>query len=374
MSVRPLESRGTKPSEPKSASWPGRSRNVRCHRNDSCIDRLLARYDSERLSALSADRRRASLRALRDFQALCDDVDLARADGRTVGRLLAVWEATGAGAGTVRKGLAILRAFYAWAYNDGLIDAETLIAVRAVRPLATASRAAEPQPYRLSELRRLRATLDERWPKLAEDEVWKWLYRYRDGRSPYSRVRTHAIRCQLDAIIALALHLGLRRREIFALDILTAHSDNDELIVWTDSECSIGKCRAVPVTEGERAAMSAWLDCRYAIAPEHKQLWLNVHAEPTNRKPMTAESFNRVLATYIGQGWTLKRLRDTRAAGWVRAGLGLEHLRELLGLARIEDTLPYARLVRGSLDGRMTELDEHFSELVGPVTITDVAA
>jgi hypothetical protein len=54
--------------------------------------------------------------------------------------------------------------------------------------------------------------------------------------------------------------------------------------------------------------------------------------------------------------------------------LPLEHLRQLLGLATIEDTLPYARLVGGSLEGRMVELDEHFCELVGPVTITDVAA
>lgn len=42
----------------------------------------------------------------------------------------------------------------------------------------------------------------------------------------------------------------------------------------------------------------------------------------------------------------------------------LEHLRELLGLARIEDTLPYARLVSGSLEGRMAKLDELFTDLV----------
>jgi hypothetical protein len=93
-----------------------------------------------------------------------------------------------------------------------VIDAETLLAVRAVRSPVGCSRDAAPRPYRPSELRVLRATLDERWPKLADDEAEKWLRRSSDGRSPYSRVRSHVVRCQLDAIISLALHLGLRRR------------------------------------------------------------------------------------------------------------------------------------------------------------------
>jgi len=59
-------------------------------------------------------------------------------------------------------------------------------------------------------------------------------------------------------------------------------------------------------------------------------------------------------------------LRDTCAAAWVRSGMPLEYLRELLGLSRIEDTLPYARLVRGSLDGTMEKLDTIFTDLVEP--------
>jgi len=338
------------------------------------VDMTLARYDTDRLATLSDDRRRATLRVLNELRAAMGSDCLASADAATVERVLGARVARGDGPGTLRKTRAIMRAYFEWAYRERVIDAETLLAVRAVRSPVVSSRAAKPQPYRPSELKAMRIALDEKWPKLAEDEVWKWLYRYRDGRSPYSRVRTHVLRCQLDAIIALALHLGLRRREIFALDIFTAHSDNDELIVWTDSERSVEKCRAVPVTEGERAAMSAWLDCRYAIAPEHKQLWLNVHAESMNRQPMTAEGFNRVLATYIGRGWSLKRLRDTCAAAWVRAGLPLEHVRELLGLARIEDALPFARFVRGSLDGRMAEHEKHFGALIGAAAIGDVAA
>jgi integrase len=85
----------------------------------------------------------------------------------------------------------------------------------------TASKGAEPRPYTRNELRALQATLDERWPKLPHEDAEKWLPRFSEGRSPYSRVRVHAISTQLDAIIALALHMGLRRSEIFKLTVDT---------------------------------------------------------------------------------------------------------------------------------------------------------
>jgi hypothetical protein len=84
---------------------------------------------------------------------------------------------------------------------------------------------------------------------------------------------------------------------------------------------------------------------------------------------MSSHTFDRVLATYVGHGWAFRRLRATCAAAWVRSGLPLEHLRELLGLARIEDALPYARLVGGSLTGRMERLDTIFSDLMQPGNI-----
>jgi hypothetical protein len=92
-------------------------------------------------------------------------------------------------------------------------------------------------------------------------------------------------------------------------------------------------------------------------------------AERTRAEPITRHTFDKLLLTYIGPGWTLKRLRDTCAAGWVRSGMPLEYLRQLLGLSRIEARLPYARLVRGSLDGQMDKLDTIFTDLVQPVDI-----
>ena len=81
--------------------------------------------------------------------------------------------------------------------------AASLLEVRQISPARESSRSGGPQPYNQTELRTLRATLDERWPKLPGEDADRWLRRVKDARSPYARVRVHAIRCQLDCIIAL---------------------------------------------------------------------------------------------------------------------------------------------------------------------------
>lgn len=226
-----------------------------------------------------------------------------------------------------------------------------------------------PQPYNRAALRTLRATLDERWPKLPPEEADRWLRRLKDGKSPYSRVRVHAIRCQLDAIVALALYLGLRRGEIFRQDIRFIHDDNCAVVVSDRSGSLDGNYRQVPFTDAARLAIHEWVVCRYYLNPEHQFPWLGLHADRTKRDPMTRATFDKLLLTYLGTGWELRRLRDTCAAGWVRSGMPLEYLRELLGLSRIQGVLPYARLVRGSLDGQMEKLDTIFTELVEPVQV-----
>lgn len=72
--------------------------------------------------------------------------------------------------------------------------------------------------------------------------------------------------------------------------------------------------------------------------------------------PMKRRTFDRLLLTYVGEGWTLKRLRDTGAVTWVRAGLPLEHLRLLLGLSSMTDVLPYAKLATQTLATRVEKV------------------
>ena len=55
------------------------------------------------------------------------------------------------------------------------------------------------KPYRRNELRALWATLDGRWPRLPADEAERLACRWVAGKTPYSRIRRHAVRLQPNA-------------------------------------------------------------------------------------------------------------------------------------------------------------------------------
>jgi integrase len=216
------------------------------------------------------------------------------------------------------------------------------------------------------ELRSLQATLHQRWPKLPRDEAERWLLRYSEKRSPYSRVRVHAIHLQLDCVISLALHLGLRRGEIFRARAHDIDPDNFGAVAW-DATHSAEKAREVPWTSAAHSAAAQRIECRSYLGAGHDRAWLNLHAGPTAHLPMTRATFDKLLTTYLGGEWTFRRLRCTGAAAWARCGLPLERLRELLGLARLQEVLPYAQLsITGSLDRDMSRLNGPFLNLVQP--------
>jgi integrase len=223
-------------------------------------------------------------------------------------------------------------------------------------------RRANPHPYSRRQLGELGRRLDRRWPRLPDGEAQRWIRRWGNGVSPYSRVRSHAIRLQLDAVIALALCCGLRRHEIRSFSVDWMHHDNAYIVVWENGSPWSDTWREVPYTDGARAAVQTWLDFRALVGPEHDRPWLNLWDERSIQQPMRRDTFDKLLRTYVGEGWTLKRLRDTCAVTWVRAGLPLEHLRQTLGLATLEAVLPYAALASGTPDRTMQRLDARFSE------------
>jgi hypothetical protein len=145
------------------------------------------------------------------------------------------------------------------------------------------------------------------------------------------------------------------------------HYDNAYVVVWDGGVPWSGNWRDVPYTDAARAPIAAWLEFRALVRPDHGRVWLNLWEARSIRQPMKHDAFDKLLRTYVGEGWTLKRLRDTCAVTWVRAGLPLEHLRQLLGLATLEAVLPYAALVGGSVERKMQRLDPAFSSALQPL-------
>jgi hypothetical protein len=54
--------------------------------------------------------------------------------------------------------------------------------------------------------------------------------------------------------------------------------------------------------------------------------------EATVREPMTDFTFGNLLGTYVGPGWTFRRLRDTAALHWVQERVPVLELADRLGL------------------------------------------
>jgi integrase len=317
---------------------------------------------SEYLDAvsLSDDRTAAYRRLLCEIESALGPMPVQ--DIAALARLLDAKHAAGIAPNTVRKYVGMLRAFYRWGHAQGRVTADTYLAVRAIKPPQGSSRQVQPQPYRRKEIKALWTTLDERWPTLPDDEAWHWINRWRDGRSPYSRIRSHAIHHQLAAVLGLALNCGLRRAEIFRLDEIVMHDDNAGVLVAV----SDGAYREVPYTISARDLIAPWMCIRKAINLDHRRAWLSLWSAPTVREPMSRESFNTLLPTYLGP-WQFSRLRATCGVGWAKAGLPPEHLRRVLGYASVSDVMPYLGLVGGDLERWMRRLDVKFQPQIGRV-------
>jgi len=201
--------------------------------------------------------------------------------------------------------------------------------------------------------------LDRRWPLLEDHDARRSVARWRAGRSPYPRIRSHAIRLQLDAIISLALHGGLRRRELLALTVDDMHHDNAYVVVWSGGRFA-SVAREMPFAEAARASVAAWLEFRAAMGADHDRPWLNLWAARTALEPIGQDAFAKLPAGYVAPALSYRRLRDTCAVGWLEAGMTLWEVQRLLGHARLKDTLPYGEAVSADLEGSVGRLQGRF--------------
>ena len=280
---------------------------------------------------ISPNRSAALVRLLAELEAWCSPHPLLELSADDLQAFVDAKLAAGYHASMLRKQLTMLRAHYRRLCDTGEVTASTYLGVRSVE-LPPDTTLSGPNPYTPEEIDGLWALLDERWPKLPPEQERRWIGRWRDGRSPYSRIRAHAVRCQLDAIIALALNCGLRKMEILRLDERSMHTDNEGVVVWRSAPWE-GGFREVLYTDEARELIAPWTSLRAVIAPGHDRPWLNLHAGPTLREPMTEHSFSRLLGTYVGPGWTFRRLRDTCGLRWVEDRVDALELADRLGLA-----------------------------------------
>ena len=309
---------------------------------------------------LSPKRRRDYERFLDRLECELRGCPVSHGGVKAVGRILKGREREGKAPNTVRKDRAIAVAFFSWAFLAGHIDADSLLRVKALRYPPAATRRIQPNPYTAKEIRELWAVMRERWPKLDEAAAQRKTNRLRRGTGSYRAIREHAIRLQLEAVVALLLHGGLRRAEAFGLHLDDLHPDNQHIVIWEGERFESG-CREVPFTQDARDRVAAWVDLRSAIGPDHARPWLSLWAAKTPSAPMARDTFDKLLVTYIGAGWNFRRLRHTAGVNWLRAGMSIWELQRLMGHRSLKDTLPYADGLTVALDSRVERLEANLA-------------
>jgi site-specific recombinase XerD len=292
-------------------------------------------------------------------------------------RDFAVWmeslAASGLHPNTVRKNGGMVRPFFKWAWRDGLISADRLFELREVPNPRGATGESTPKPYTRKEIARLWIDLDEAYP-LNHHFAQRWV----DGKSRWPRAWKHAAHLQLDAIIHLCLHAGLRREEVFRLTVDDLHYDNAYIVVQGAAKGNGGreyKQREVPMTVELRRAVAQWVEFRAHFQCNHDRPWvvLSPMVRPNGVIPATLyaglsfSSYKDMLST-LGRGWSYHRLRHTYATELLRAGMPLENLKELLGHARLQQTLAYAKIVPQDNERHVKRVEADFTKaLARPV-------
>jgi site-specific recombinase XerD len=266
---------------------------------------------------------------------------------------------------TVRKKNLMIRPFFRWAFNVGLVDADTWMRVRGIPNPQGSTRMGKPRPYSMKELRQFREDLDRAWPRVEP----KWWTLWRNGTSRYKRIASEVMREQIEAIVALALLQGLRRREIFHLSLDDMHPDNAYIVVRQRALTPNGKdkMREVPYTNAARDKVRRWLEIRAELDPPHDRPWIVAVANVADGmwlQPMSFKRMEELLYKTVGN-WQLHRFRHTSATYWLRAGMELEVLSPLLGHSRITQTLGYAELARGDLQRSVEKNEDRFERLLG---------
>jgi site-specific recombinase XerD len=336
---------------------------------------LLERFSREYQAyhQISPERARQQRRLLEEFEQALDGRGLHEAGQGDLQAFAGGLLERGYHVNTVRKKLNMIRPFYSWAYAVGAISADQFLGLKSVRNPRGSTARSLPRPYTKDELREFWLALEESLPLLPERgkgslAIRRWL----QGKGRWRRVWRHAMRLQVEAIIALALDCGLRRGEIYRLSVNDLHYDNEYIVVTGAAKGRDGqpRVRTVPFTEVTRETCKAWLEFRAWIAPKHDRPWLSLYGSRTYTHPMSDKRFAELLSKLLGQRadaedefWELHRFRHTCGTSWLRAGVPLEVVSRLLGHSSLQQTLGYAEILKSDIAKHLAQREVDFAKL-----------
>lgn len=334
--------------------------------DDELIERFKREYQA--YHGISPDRQREQVKQIERFAALCAN-GLEEATDTELRQFLSSLLDDGLNVNTVRKYGNMVRPFFTWMWRARIIDGETLMRVRDVENPSGSTNESKPRPYKRPELDTFWRELEAKYPRWKPEREARMLGRAIAGKSRWGRLYRHLMRCQVEAITRLALDCGMRRNEIFRALPRDLDPDNEYIVVKFGKRKNSRepRVREVPFTEATRTAVAHWLYLRTQIAPslsDTDSTWLSLWGE-ARQSPMWATRFNDLFSK-IGTGWELHRFRHTCGTEWVRADMDVHHVKELLGHAKVSQTLQYVEIVRDDIGAAMSKHAVKFEQRVGP--------
>lgn len=265
---------------------------------------------------------------------------------------------------TVAGRLYAIRPYIRWLWKKEMIDADRLMRLLDVEPPRGHNAGGKPNPYSRKEIQAFWREFDEKYPlpRNHEDTIKRWL----NGTKKWSRVQPIAKRFQMKAIVALALAGGLRRDEIWRVELIDVDPLNEYILVHgaRKNPQAEAEDRVVPwTTEWMQDALAEWLWLRERIDPPHDRIWLSLHQDHY-RKPMRHRQFEVLMR--FGRGWGYQRMRHTAATELLRAGYALEHVQKIMGHRNIQQTLGYAKILTDDLVRRARNQSSRLEKAIGP--------
>lgn len=327
------------------------------------IDRFEAEYQN--YHGISPKRAKQQRALLANFSSAVSG-NLGGAQSGDLQKFAADMLSSGLHVNTVRKKLNMIRPFVGWAYAAGIYTADQYLGLKAVKNPRGSTGKTNPKPYSRVEIQSFFAQLDQAWPKVpAQGHRSQAVKRWESGKGPWGRVWRHAMRLQIDAMVRLALDLGLRKSEIFSLSVNDLHYDNDYIVIRGKADPNTGhvKIRHVPFTKEARQAIYTWLEFRAKMRPDHDVTWLSCWAD-VRTKPMWESRFETLLQDTVGPSWRWHRFRHTCGTEWLRSGMELEKVSRLLGHSTLQQTLCYAEITQGDLATAVARHEDDFGKAV----------
>lgn len=288
-------------------------------------------------------------RVLRRLEASLGDRPITSIESRDLELFLAEGDYAPA---TIAKHIKMLRPFFRWLWKHRHISAEKLMELNGVQAPRGATQGA-PRPYTRGQIAELWEHLDDAFPWTLDRDVRLvtpkraefFVRRWQSGTSQWRRVWPYARRLQVEAIISLALFGGLRRVEIFNLELQEMHQDNAYVRVHGARKNPAAESvpRVVPMVKPLRVALGNWLEFRaQVLEPPHDRPWLCLWRD-RYLEPMSFSTLGHLLDK-VGDGYELHRLRHTFATERLRAGMPVEKLQKIGGWTDIQQVLRYAQI------------------------------